>query len=111
MATAEGVYRLKYKDPLDNQDSCSARYIFGDSTGDPVADRMLSALQKHGEFDRTAVRDLFARNMPGTWIERALTLLTQARRITVEKITDSRGGRPRTVIRLLDSTTKTTKPQ
>ncbi len=89
----------------------SARYIFGDSTGDPTADRMLSALQEHGELDRTAVRDLFARNMPGAWIDRALTLLIQAQRITVEKITDSRGGCPRTVIRLLDSTTKTTKPQ
>ena len=79
----------------------SARYIFGDSTGDPVADQILSALQAKGELDRTAIRDLCARNMPRAWIERALTLLTQARRITVEKMSNSKGGRPITVIRLV----------
>jgi hypothetical protein len=90
----------------------SARYIFGDGTGDPVADRMLSALQEKGSLDRTAVRDLFGRNMPSARIERALTILKQAKRIAVEEITNSKGGRPLTVIRLADTlgTTKTTKP-
>lgn len=81
----------------------SGRYIFGDSIGDPVADRILSALQEKGSLDRTAIRDLFGRNMPSPRIERALTMLKQAKRITVEEITNSKGGRPLTVIRLAET--------
>lgn len=80
----------------------SARYIFGDSTGDAVADRILSALQEKGPLDRTAMRDLFGRNMPSTRTEQALSTLKQAKRITVEAITNLKGGRPQTVIRLAD---------
>jgi hypothetical protein len=81
----------------------SARCIFGDSTGDPVADRILSALQEKGSLDRTAIRDLFGRNMPSARIERALTILKQAKRITMEEITNSKGGRPLIVIRLAET--------
>jgi hypothetical protein len=81
----------------------SARYIFGDRTGDPVADRILSTLQEKGSLDRTAIRDLFGRNMPTPRIERALTMLKQAKRIIVEEITNSKGGRPLTVIRLAET--------
>jgi hypothetical protein len=81
----------------------SARHIFDESTGDPVADRILAALQEKGSLDRTAIRDLFGRNMPTARIERALTMLQQAKRITVEEITNSKGGRPLTVIRLAKS--------
>ena len=81
----------------------SARHIFGESTGDPVADRILAALEEKGSLDRTAIRDLFGRNMPSARIERALTILQQAKRITVEEITNSKGGRPPTVIRLAET--------
>src|SRR5262249_61308016 len=78
----------------------SARYIFGNSTGDPVADRILTALQEQGEMTRTEISDeLFGRNMPRTRIDRAITTLTQAGLITIEQITAPKGGRPRSVIR------------
>jgi DNA replicative helicase MCM subunit Mcm2 (Cdc46/Mcm family) len=78
----------------------SARLIFGDSTGDPVADRIFSALQEQGQMDRTAVRDLFGRNMPAEKIDRAISVLTEAKRLECEEIRNPKGGRPLTVIRL-----------
>jgi hypothetical protein len=78
----------------------SARLIFGDSTGDPVADRIFSAIQEKGSLDRTAVRDLFGRNMPAEKIDRAIRTLTQAKRLECEEIKNPKGGRPLTVIRL-----------
>jgi hypothetical protein len=79
----------------------SARYIFGNSTGDPVADRILTALQEKGEMTRTEISDgLFGRNMPRSEIDRAVTTLTQAGLVTVEEVTTPKGGRPRSVIRL-----------
>jgi hypothetical protein len=52
----------------------SATYILGDSTGDPVADQLLTALHD-GPMDRTAVSSLFGRNMPSYRIEQALDML------------------------------------
>jgi hypothetical protein len=79
----------------------SARYIFGNSTGDPVADRILTALQEKGEMTRTEIsNELFGRNMPRNKIDRAVTTLTQAGLVTIEEATTSKGGRPRSVIRL-----------
>jgi hypothetical protein len=42
----------------------SARYVFGDATGDPVADRLLGALRaSHGEgMTKTEISQLFGRN-------------------------------------------------
>jgi hypothetical protein len=80
----------------------SARYIFGDSTGDSIADRILAALQEKGPMDRTAISGLFGRNMPSARIERALAMLEQSKRIIVEPIKNAQGRRPLTVIRLVE---------
>lgn len=78
----------------------SARLIFGDSTGDPVADRIFSAIQEKGAMTRTDVCDLFGRNMSAKEIDRAITILTEAKRIECEEVKDPKGGRPLTMIRL-----------
>ena len=51
----------------------SARYIFGDAMGDPVADELLKALRtSSGGLTRTDIRDLFGRHMDGNRIGRVL---------------------------------------
>lgn len=57
----------------------SARYIFGDSTGNPVADSILRALRTKGEMDRTEISALFGRNRSTDTIQRALDMLARAR--------------------------------
>lgn len=78
----------------------SARLIFGDSTGDPVADRILKTLQEQGPMDRTGLRDLFGRHMPAEKIDRALSLLEQSHRIECDEIKNPKGGRPLAVVKL-----------
>ena len=57
----------------------SARFIFGDSIGDPLADELLRALRKNTDgLSRTEIRDLFGRNRRSDEIERALTVLAQS---------------------------------
>ena len=71
----------------------SARYIFGDATGDAVADRITQALRTNpGGLTRTQIRDLFARNQKAERIDRALALLHGAGR--VRKTGEETGGRP-----------------
>jgi hypothetical protein len=57
----------------------SARYVFSDMLGDPVADEILIALRRAGAvgMTRTQIRDLFSRNQSGNGIARALTILEQ----------------------------------
>lgn len=56
----------------------SARFIFGDALGDPVADEILRALrQSSAGLTRTEIRDLFGRNKPGLQILRALATLQE----------------------------------
>jgi hypothetical protein len=56
----------------------SARFIFGDSLGDPVADEILRSLRKTPEgMTRTELRDLFNRHRTGREIDRALTSLSE----------------------------------
>jgi hypothetical protein len=66
----------------------SARFIFGDATGDPDADKILSAFKVAGEhgLSRTEIRDLFQRNKPGDEIDAALSVLATKRlaRMTTE---------------------------
>ncbi len=52
----------------------SARFIFGDATGDPVADRIREALQSAGAegLTRTQIRDLLGRHAPTERITHAL---------------------------------------
>ncbi|HZA21524.1 MAG TPA: hypothetical protein VFA32_02795, partial [Dehalococcoidia bacterium] len=70
----------------------SARYIFGDATGDQVADRILEALS-NGEMDRTAMIHLFGRHMSAGRISQALFMLQAAGRVKMER-RDSEGGGP-----------------
>lgn len=56
----------------------SAKFIFGDSLGDPTADEILNALRKqHNGMTRTDIRDLFGRNRESKETGRALTLLLE----------------------------------
>jgi hypothetical protein len=71
----------------------SARYIFGDNLGDPVADRILGMLQQNPEgLSRTKIYEMFSKHIPATRIEQALMLLQTAGRSLRETI--DTGGRP-----------------
>lgn len=72
----------------------SARGIFGDSLGDPVADEILRALRNAPKgMTRTEIRDLFGRNRRSDDVGRALgALLEQG---LVEFHSEDTGGRPR----------------
>jgi hypothetical protein len=58
----------------------SARYVFGDALGDPVADEILHSLREAGVagMTRTQIRDLFGRNRDSDQISRALAALRRA---------------------------------
>ena len=54
----------------------SARYIFGQRLGDPIADELRTALSKHPNgMTRTEIRDWFGRNRKAFEIDRGLQLL------------------------------------
>ena len=52
----------------------STRYIFGDATGDPMADRIMAAL-RNGELDRTSISGIFGRHAKPDRLDQALNLL------------------------------------
>ena len=70
----------------------SAHWIFGDSLGDPTADEIwaLAKDRPHG-VTRSEVRDLFSRNKKAREIDRALTVLEEAGRLTRTRASDGRG--------------------
>jgi hypothetical protein len=72
----------------------SARYIFGDATGDPVADQILEALRAAGQtgMTRTEISNLFKRNRSADQIARALENLLKLGRVRRELEKDT-GGR------------------
>jgi hypothetical protein len=72
----------------------SARYIFGDATGDPVADQIAEALRAAGQdgLTRTETRDLFKRHKSADRIDRALNLLLNTGR--ARRTSEDTGGRP-----------------
>jgi hypothetical protein len=71
----------------------SARYIFGQRLGDPIADELLSALRSHRDgMTRTEIRDWFGRNRKGHEIDRGLSVL--ARQRLARKEMSQSGGRP-----------------
>jgi hypothetical protein len=70
----------------------SARWIFGDSLGDPTADEIWTlAKDRPNGVTRTEVRDLFSRNKKAREIDRALTVLEEAGRLRRAESTDGRG--------------------
>lgn len=74
----------------------SARYVFGDTTGDPVADRIEDALSEASRgLTRTEISDVLGRNQPARRIEEALALLEGFGRARSEEIE----GRGRPVVR------------
>lgn len=71
----------------------SARCIFGSSLGDPEADEILRALTAAPEgLTRSAIRDIFNRNVSAARITRALTALARAGLACGRK--ETTGGRP-----------------
>jgi len=72
----------------------SARYIFGDATGDPVADDIMEALRAVGAegISRTQIRDLFGRHKSADRINRALGELLKLGSVRKEDVPT--GGRP-----------------
>lgn len=73
----------------------SARYLFGESLGNPVADAILKALQNAGNegLTRSEIRDLFDRNQSSGRIAGALSELL--RNGLVRNMKDDREGRGR----------------
>jgi hypothetical protein len=71
----------------------SARYIFGDSLGDPDSDTILNALRSHPEgLSRTHISGLFHHNKPASEIARALALLVRSGKARCELIKTGRRG-------------------
>jgi len=72
----------------------SARHIFGDATGDPVADKIMAALRTAGPkgMTRTDIRELFKRHAGKERVEQALATLQEAGKVACEK--ESTRGRP-----------------
>jgi len=75
----------------------SARWAFGDATGDPTADAILSALRRNGELDRQDISDLLGRHINRSRIDMALGLLLTSGLAKMRR--ESTGGRPREVWR------------
>ena len=73
----------------------SARYIFGDALGDPIADEILRALQNSpAGMTRTEINTLFGRHLKSERIGQALHTLAEGQRIVCETRPGENGGRP-----------------
>ena len=71
-----------------------ARYIFGDSLGDPYAEKIMNVLKEvaPGGLTRTEIREgLFQRNLPAPRIKVALALLIE--RGMVREVQETTGKR------------------
>jgi hypothetical protein len=70
--------------------------IFGDATGDPIADRVLEVLRVNPEgLSRSDLHSYFGRNISASRLGRALDLLLQSKKATF-KIVET-GGRSKEV--------------
>jgi hypothetical protein len=69
--------------------------IFGDATGDPDADKVLSALKgSHCSMSRTEIRDLFNRNKSGQQIDRIREALSRAGKVRVALTSEEGSKKP-----------------
>lgn len=88
----------------------SARYVFGDALGDPVADTILRELRiAPAGLSRTDIRNLFSRNKKEQQIARALSTLLQAGLAIRSVERTGRAGHPREVWFATTNTPKTTE--
>lgn len=79
----------------------SARYLFGDATGDPVADRVLNALRRSPEgMTQTELITFFSRHMRSSELTAALERLATSGHITLAIV--GTGGRPATLWRAVN---------
>jgi hypothetical protein len=82
--------------------AASARWVFGDSIGDPTADEIwVMARDRHDGVTRTEVSNLFSRNKKPREIDRALQALIDAGRLERAIIRDQRSERSLTIWRPL----------
>ena len=80
--------------------AASARWVFGDSIGDPTADEIWAmARERHEGITRTEVSNLFSRNKKAREIDRALQALIDAGRLERATIRDQRRDHTLTVWR------------
>jgi hypothetical protein len=80
--------------------AASARWVFGDSIGDPTADEIWAmARERHDGISRTEVSNLFSRNKKAREIDRALQALTDAGRLERATVRDACTDRTLTVWR------------
>ena len=78
--------------------AASARWVFGDSIGDPTADEIwVLARERHDRITRTEVSNLFSRNKKAPEIDRALQALIDAGRLERATIRDPQSDRMLTV--------------
>jgi hypothetical protein len=70
----------------------SVTKIFGDASGNPLAEHIHTALVASGGLTRTELRDLFNRNQPHVAIDDALNALARAGRAHAQRVVT--GGRP-----------------
>jgi hypothetical protein len=77
----------------------SVRSIFGDLTGDAIADRILAVIRSDGEQGRRDISDLFGRNVNSSRIGQALELLLADGKVTSYKVEPEGLGRPTTYYR------------
>ncbi len=92
-ATKVDVPHLEAALALWQYSATSIKVIFGDSLGNPVADRILAALAV-GPLTRTQIRDLFGKNAKATTIEASLNEIREAGRATSIRVPSDAGGRP-----------------
>lgn len=83
----------------------SARWCYGHSIGDPLADELWHAISHRPEgMTRTAIRDHFSRNKRRHDIDNALTLLVHAQMVSVAAAQAATDPRSRLGIRLDERT-------
>ena len=83
-----------------NYSAASARWVFGDSIGDPTADEIWAeARERHDGITRTEVSNPFSRNKKAREIDRALQALIDAGRLERATIRDPGNCRTVTVWR------------
>jgi hypothetical protein len=81
----------------------SARYVFGDSLGDHVADTILASLRDTPEgLSRRDVSDLFERNEEAARIRVAVDMLVRRGFVSVERVPTA--GRPKEVLKVITRT-------